>query len=265
MRVEDFGIRGVHLAYELLEGYDALVLVDAVPMGEPPGTLAVIEPELDSAETSGSGGDVAVVDAHTMSPDVVLATLRRLGGRVERILVVGCQPADLEDGMGLTPAVAAAVEDAAELCFQLVSEMVEPVTKGAFHDPSPVCIASPRRGGRPGDQVVARHRALSQNEGDVDGHCRLRVPRSDRRRGAPRRGAVHQRAAGYRPVLQDPEDVARVPRYRITPERSYVWIDARSNVHPIHSTTDGLEGFVDLTFSPDGSVDFRAPVAGTFR
>ncbi len=46
MRVEDFGIRGVHLAYELLDGYDALVLVDAVPMGEPPGTVAVIEPEV---------------------------------------------------------------------------------------------------------------------------------------------------------------------------------------------------------------------------
>ncbi|MGH9295403.1 MAG: hydrogenase maturation protease, partial [Acidimicrobiales bacterium] len=45
VRVADFGIRGVHLAYELLEGYDALVLVDAVDMGEPPGTLAVIEPE----------------------------------------------------------------------------------------------------------------------------------------------------------------------------------------------------------------------------
>jgi polyisoprenoid-binding protein YceI len=54
-----------------------------------------------------------------------------------------------------------------------------------------------------------------------------------------------------------------VTRYRITPERSYVWIDARSNVHPIHSTTDGLEGFVDVTFTSDGSVDVGAPVAGT--
>jgi hydrogenase maturation protease len=132
VRVEDFGIRGVHLAYELLEGYDGLVLVDAVPMGEPPGTLAVIAPELDSGATSETAGDLPVVDAHTMNPDVVLATLRRLGGSVEEILIVGCQPADLRDGMGLTPAVAAAVGDAAQLCFQLVSEMVEPVTKGAF-------------------------------------------------------------------------------------------------------------------------------------
>jgi hydrogenase maturation protease len=125
VRVEDFGIRGVHLAYELLEGYDALLVVDAVPMGEPPGTLAVIEPQPDDDAPT-------VVDAHTMHPDVVLATLRHLGGSVERILIVGCQPADLQDGMGLTPAVAAAVEGAVELCLALVSDMVEPVTKGAL-------------------------------------------------------------------------------------------------------------------------------------
>jgi hydrogenase maturation protease len=137
VRVEDFGIRGVHLAYELLEGYDGLVIIDAVPMGEPPGTLAVIEPELDTAATGTAAAAAVdatapVVDAHTMSPDVVLATLHRLGGSVGRILIVGCQPADLQDGMGLTPSVAAAVDDATQLCLQLVSEMVEPVEKGAY-------------------------------------------------------------------------------------------------------------------------------------
>jgi hydrogenase maturation protease len=130
-RVEDFGIRGVHLAYELLEGYDGLVLVDAVPMGEPPGTLAIIEPELDDIATTGD--EMApVVDAHTMNPDVVLATLARLGGSVKKIFIVGCQPANLQDGMGLTPAVAAAVDDAVEMCCQLVSEIVEPVGKGTY-------------------------------------------------------------------------------------------------------------------------------------
>jgi hydrogenase maturation protease len=126
VRVEDFGIRGVHLAYELLEGYDGLVLVDAVPMGEPPGTLAVIEPEV----TATSDEMAPVVDAHTMSPDVVLASLARLGGSVDQIFIVGCQPASLQEGMGLTPAVAAAVDDAVEMCCQLVSEIVEPVGKG---------------------------------------------------------------------------------------------------------------------------------------
>jgi hydrogenase maturation protease len=131
VRVEDFGIRGVHLAYELLEGYDALVLIDAVPMGDPAGTLAVIQPEIASP---GSAGDEAApaVDAHAMTPEVVLATLSRLGGSVERIFIVGCQPANLQEGMGLTPAVAAVVDDAVELCCQLVSEIVEPVGKGTF-------------------------------------------------------------------------------------------------------------------------------------
>ena len=51
-------------------------------------------------------------------------------------------------------------------------------------------------------------------------------------------------------------------RYNIAPERSHVWIDARSNVHPIHSTTDGLEGYVDLELSAEGNVDTTSPAAG---
>jgi hydrogenase maturation protease len=129
VRVEDFGIRGVHLAYELLEGYDGLVLIDAVPLGEPPGTLAVIEPELGACGADGE--DMApALDAHTMSPDVVLATLANLGGKVRRIYVLGCQPASLDEGMGLTPPVAAVVDRAVELCLQLVSDVVAPAGKG---------------------------------------------------------------------------------------------------------------------------------------
>ncbi|HUE06092.1 MAG TPA: hydrogenase maturation protease [Acidimicrobiales bacterium] len=115
VRAEDYGIRGLHLAYELLEGYDTLVLIDAVPIGQPPGTLAVIEPEVDADE------GVPVVDAHTMNPDVVLATLARLGGSVGRTVIVGCQPADLREGMGLSPAVAAVVDDAADLCLEVLA------------------------------------------------------------------------------------------------------------------------------------------------
>jgi hydrogenase maturation protease len=132
VKVEDFGIRGVHLAYELLEGYDGLVLIDAVPMGEPAGTVALIEPEVAAVDTQGMDGP-PVVDAHTMHPDVVLATLTRLGGSVASIFIIGCQPADLRDGMGLTPAVAAAVDGAVQMCCDLVLEMLEllePVTKG---------------------------------------------------------------------------------------------------------------------------------------
>jgi hydrogenase maturation protease len=130
VRVEDFGIRGIHLAYELLEGYDALVIVDAVPMGEPPGTLAVISPALDPSADTDADTAVPAVDAHTMSPDVVLATLSRLGGSVGQVYIVGCQPADLQDGMGLTPAVLAAVGGAVDLCLELVTDIVQPAGKG---------------------------------------------------------------------------------------------------------------------------------------
>jgi hydrogenase maturation protease len=128
VRVADFGIRGVHLAYELLDGYDALILIDAVPMGEAPGTIAVIEPEVPNLASA--GGDQVLLDAHSMSPEVVLATLSGLGGRVERIRVVGCQPACLDEGMGLTLAVATAVDLAVETCAQLIAEMAEPAGKG---------------------------------------------------------------------------------------------------------------------------------------
>ncbi|MDQ6617065.1 MAG: hydrogenase maturation protease [Actinomycetota bacterium] len=128
VRVIDFGIRGVHLSYELLDGYDAVVLIDAVPMGESPGTLAVIEP--DAFAGPGSGDELApVVDAHSMSPGVVLEMLARLGGAVDRILVVGCQPASLDEGIGLTEPVAAAIEGAMELCGQLVAELLQPAAK----------------------------------------------------------------------------------------------------------------------------------------
>jgi hydrogenase maturation protease len=116
VQVADFGIRGVHLAYELLYGYDLLVLVDAMSLGKPPGTLAVIEVETDLAEPSGG------LDAHTMTPATVLANLERLGGHVERILVVACQPAAIEEGIGLSPAVAAAVDGAADLVLDVLND-----------------------------------------------------------------------------------------------------------------------------------------------
>ncbi len=79
VRVSDFGIRGVHLAYELLDGYEGLVLIDAVPLGEEPGTLVVIEPDADGSFTAPDEA-AAIIDAHSMSPSVVLGTLGRLGG-----------------------------------------------------------------------------------------------------------------------------------------------------------------------------------------
>ncbi|GAB2998433.1 hydrogenase maturation protease [Amycolatopsis acidiphila] len=113
VQVADYGISGLHLAYELLDGYDTTILVDAAPRGGEPGTVYVIEP--------GDGGDepAGPLDAHGMQPDVVLRLLRTLGGDTRRVLVVGCEPADVGEGIGLSPRVAAAVPAAVELVMEL--------------------------------------------------------------------------------------------------------------------------------------------------
>ena len=132
VRVEDYGIRGIHLAYDLLEGCDSLILVDAMPMGEAPGTLAVIDAEpLSMLPSDSAGGALPTVDAHTMSPDIVLATLAHLGGSVDRIVIVGCQPGDLDEGIGLSPAVEAAISAAADLCLEVISENAQPAERGS--------------------------------------------------------------------------------------------------------------------------------------
>lgn len=115
VHVEDYGIRGVHLAYELLEGYDFVVLVDALSRGEAPGTVFVLEPDIDLQ-------DVPPLDSHQMDPRAVLGMVGEMGGEVGRVLVVGCEPADMTDGIGLSPPVAAAVDGAASLVEELISE-----------------------------------------------------------------------------------------------------------------------------------------------
>jgi hydrogenase maturation protease len=114
VHVEDYGIRGVHLAYELLEGYDLVVLVDALPRGEPPGTIFVLEPDVDL-------DDVPPLDSHQMDPRAVLGTVAELGGTIGRLLLVGCEPADIGEGIGLSAPVAAAVDDAARTVEQLIA------------------------------------------------------------------------------------------------------------------------------------------------
>ena len=92
VEVRDFGIRGVHLAYDLLNGCDLFVLVDAAPRGEPPGTVTVLEVQVpDPASLTGP-----VMDAHDLTPDAIFALLASLGGRPGRSLVVACEPADVE-------------------------------------------------------------------------------------------------------------------------------------------------------------------------
>jgi len=122
VRAADYGIRGIHLAYELLEGYDALILLDAMPLGEPAGTLAVVEPEQVAPPTGEDG--MPVMDAHTMHPGVVLGMLEMLDAHVERIVIIGCQPLSF-DGMGLSAPVAEAVDLAVDLLEEVLTDVCE--------------------------------------------------------------------------------------------------------------------------------------------
>jgi hydrogenase maturation protease len=121
VRVTDYGIRGLHLAYDLLDPWDALVLVDALPDRGDVGSVAVLDV---GPEDVGQGRPV---DAHGMDPATVLASLAALGGSLPpRTVVVGCQVGDTGDGMGLTPPVAAAVEEAVRTVRELVSHDLRP-------------------------------------------------------------------------------------------------------------------------------------------
>jgi hydrogenase maturation protease len=113
-RAVDFGIRGLHLAYHILDGVDTLILVDALARGKAPGTIYVMEPDAEAAP--------AAMDAHGLDPATVLATVRALGGTIGKTIVVGCEPASLDEGIGLSAPVAEAVERAADVVRRLLVE-----------------------------------------------------------------------------------------------------------------------------------------------
>jgi len=131
VRVLDFGIRGLDLTYALLDGYDAVILVDAVPRGEPPGTLYVIEPTRDEMPVTAG----ALIETHGMDPVKVLRLVEAMGGKIERLLLVGCEPTpdDAYEDMqsGLSAPVQAAVEEAIRLVESLVARLLRGETIAA--------------------------------------------------------------------------------------------------------------------------------------
>lgn len=115
VQVTDYGIRGMHLAYDLLPGYDALVIVDATPRGGKPGDIHVLEVGPDDL-------GVGEFDAHGMNPVAVLGSLGALGGQLPRTFVVGCEPAEIEERIGLSDPVAAAVPTAVSTVHELLED-----------------------------------------------------------------------------------------------------------------------------------------------
>ena len=125
VRVVDYGIRGLHLAYDLLVHWDVLFLIDALPDRGDVGSVTLL-----AIGDEHVGRDVQV-DAHGMDPATVLASLAALGGRLPaRTLLVGCSVAETGEGMGLTPVVEAAVDEAVRTVQALITAGLQPTEVG---------------------------------------------------------------------------------------------------------------------------------------
>ncbi len=120
--VMDFGTGGLDLAYEVMRGYDALVIVDVSRQGGEPGTLYVMEP--DEAEFRGAIEDGEVLNPHGMDPKTVLRFVKSVGGWPGKVVIVACEPAGVEAmGMELSEDVAAAVERAVDTVLEQIAEL----------------------------------------------------------------------------------------------------------------------------------------------
>lgn len=131
VKVVDYGIRGYDLAYALMDEHAAVVLVDAAPRGDAPGTVYVIEADVENGgfdPASAADHGQGAFQGHQMTPAAVFQLVRTLGGRPGRVLVVGCEPATFGDPdaghMGLSEAVAAAVPVAVETVERLVGALI---------------------------------------------------------------------------------------------------------------------------------------------
>jgi hydrogenase maturation protease len=120
--VFDFGTGGLDLAYEVMRGYDALVLIDVSRQGGQPGTLYVMEADEDDVDAGIEDGQA--LNPHGMDPQTVLRFVKTLGAWPGKVVVIACEPAVVEEmGIGLSDQVAEAVERAVELVLSTIDEL----------------------------------------------------------------------------------------------------------------------------------------------
>jgi hydrogenase maturation protease len=138
VEVRDYGIGGLHLAYDLLDGHRTLLLVDTVTRGAAPGSLCLLEV---TEEDVADGG----LQTHGMDPATVLGTLRTLGGRMPRTLVLGCEPEDVSEGIGLSETVLVSAERAVDAVLDLLDDGLADDPEGAALATAPT-MGARRRG-----------------------------------------------------------------------------------------------------------------------
>jgi hydrogenase maturation protease len=129
--VMDAGTGGLDLAYEVMRGYDALVILDVSPQGGEPGTLYVMEPDEEAVPGQIEDGDV--INPHAMDPQTVLRFVKSVGAWPGKVVVIACEPEEVSEmGWGLSDRVQEAVARA----VALVLETVEQLQTGAVAAPA---------------------------------------------------------------------------------------------------------------------------------
>lgn len=125
VQVAETGIGGIHLVHELMAGYDALVVVDTVDRGRPPGTVMVIEADvIDVGEMRVEERHDLLADMHLATPERALMVARAVGVLPERTIIIGCQPVEIETlGVGLTTTVTSAVDTALAEIDRCIEEL----------------------------------------------------------------------------------------------------------------------------------------------
>jgi hydrogenase maturation protease len=138
VRVRDFGIRGLDLTYALAEECDVAILIDAVPRGKPPGTLFVIEPgpaEMAAPaplDPSDPAGFTPMIDGHGMDPAKVLRLVGAIGGKLQHVLVVGCEPTPFDPEIDMDMSLSAPVQAAVDEAVALVESLVQKIGAGQY-------------------------------------------------------------------------------------------------------------------------------------
>jgi hydrogenase maturation protease len=183
VQICDFGIRGVHLVYELLNGCDLFVLVDAAAGGREPGTVTVLEADVPAPAPDAAARPV--MDAHSLTPDSIFAMLSALGGHPGRSLIVACEPADVSPGMGLS----GPVQDALPHAVRAVEDILARAARGEHATD----------GHAPDEQEAGEREATTWEGGARDGD-QADQGGSDRRAA----GAGDRFAAGHQAVPRTP-------------------------------------------------------------
>ncbi len=130
------GIGGIHLVHELMAGYDALVVVDAVDRGRAPGTVMVINAEVtDVADLSVEERHDLLADMHLATPERAMMVAKAAGLLPERTVIVGCQPAEVDVlEIGLSDAVQSAINNAVKEIERCLQELTKTTTRTSASD-----------------------------------------------------------------------------------------------------------------------------------